>query len=194
MIRTIPLQRSVRSQKALLLNDMIPSLILLATGVGTLLIGTNTKLAVANIVSGGLISVFGFREWRGLSKEHHHRVQWYDVVSGGVMMLDAAMMYKPWKGFQPADLYFAISLFLILKGFSVIKPRRIRLLKLSDDGFSIRTGPLFRLQSEWKDVEDVSMDGTSLVVLTRKGKKKISLRRVENRDEVYQALLSAFKK
>jgi len=194
MTRTIPLQRTARSQKLLLLNDMIPSLILLATGVGTLLSGTNTKLAIANIVSGGLISVFGVREWRGLSKEHHHRIQWYDVVSGCVIMLDAVMMYKPWKGFQPADLYFALSLFLILKGFSVIKPKGIRLLKISEDGFSIRTGPFFGLRMEWKDVENVSMNGTSLVVSTHEGTKKISLRLVENRDEVYQALLSVVKK
>jgi hypothetical protein len=193
MTQTIELRRSIKRQKAQLLNDIIPSLILLLTGIGTLLSGTNKNLALANIISGGLIVIFGSKEWRGLSREHHHRIQWYDVVSGGVMMLDAAMMYKPWKGFQPADLYFVMSVFLILKGFSVIKIKKIRKLKISDEGFTLRTNLFVRLQCSWRDVENVSMDGTSLVVLTREGEKKLSLRRVENRNEVFEALLSSLK-
>jgi len=194
MTQFIGLRRSAKGEKVLLLNDMIPSLILLITGIGTLLSRANTSLALANIVSGGLILAVGARKWRALSKQYHQRIQWYDVVSGGVMLLDAAMMYKPWKGFQPADIYFALSIFLILKGLALIKPKDLRRLKISDEGFAIRTGPFFRLRCLWKDVETITMDDTSLVVLTPEGEKRISLRRVENKDEVYQAILASLKK
>ncbi|HTR81237.1 MAG TPA: hypothetical protein VMM58_06360 [Bacteroidota bacterium] len=193
MDQIIELHRSARNEKILLLNDIFPAIILFGSGVQTLLSEGSTKVALINIVSGGLILVFGTREWRALSKHHHRRIQWYDVASGVVMLLNVYSMYKPWKGFQPADLYLALALFLLLRGFSIIRLPHRRKLTLSENEFTIRTRPLSFLRCSWKDVEKISMENSTLVVLTSTGKKKISLRQIENKDDAYLALQAFFE-
>lgn len=122
MDRIIKLELSANRKKILLINDLVPALILLVTGFQSAQAGTMNAVTIVNIVSGGLLATFGLREWRSLGRHHRDTVQWYDFVSGAVMMLNAATMYKPWKGFQPANLYFAVSLLLLLKSFSIVKP------------------------------------------------------------------------
>ena len=195
MDRVIRLELYANRKKILLANDLIPAAILLFTGLTSLEGGTQIPLALINIISGGLLVSFGLREWRSLGRPVHHKIQWYDVVSGLVMMLDAGMMYKPGRGFQPAHLYFIASLILMLKGLSIIKsPSLFRRLTISDAGFRLKTGLFFWLHYRWEDILGLAMDDNVLHVTTLEGDRRISLKKIANRDEVYSALTSSLPK
>ena len=188
MKRVIKLELSAKRKKALVANDMVPAIILFITGVLTLTDGMNNMLALLNIICGAAIVLAGVREWRSLQVPVHHRIGWYDVICGIVMMIDAVQMYKPWKGFQPAWFYFGLSIFILLKGFGVVKPIGIRRLTITDDEFIIRTGPFTRLRSRWDATERVTMDKGKLIVSTPSGQRTISLRKTANAEEVLAAL------
>jgi len=194
MEKVIKLEVSARRKKVLLLNDLIPAVILFFTGATSAAAGGFTLLAATNILSGGLLVTFGVREWRSLGRESGGKIQWYDLVSGVVMGIDAASMYKPWKGFQPADLYAILALFLMLKGFGVIRvPEPFRGLTISEAGFGLRTGPFSRSSFTWEDVEGISREGHHLLVRTKTGVSNISLRRISSPREVEEALVTSFE-
>ena len=191
MNRTIDLELSSGKKKLLLVSDLFTSLILLQAGFETLQSGSNLLLASVNILSGGSLLAVGIREWRSIKKILHNRIQWLDVVSGLVMMINTGIMYKPWKGFQPAYIYALLSIFLILKGFSLIRKPGFRKLIISDRGFKIRTGAFSKLYCSWTEVEQVLQKGKTLIVVTNNGERQISMRNIENKNEAYAALVSS---
>lgn len=192
MKRVIKLELTANRKKILLANDIIPAVILLFTGFASLIAGTLSSLTIINIVSGGLLVSFGVREWRSLGRPRHHRIEWYDLVSGIVMMLDAWAMYKPWKGFQPAYLYCFASLFLVLKGFSIIKPPGFfHRLTVSDTGFTLRAGPFSSLHCMWEETIQIVLNDGILEIATPRGSRRISLKKIANKDEVLSAITSS---
>ena len=192
MNRTLKLELSANRKKILLANDIVPAAILLFTGLNSLKEGTHTSLALINILSGGLLLSFGVRAWRSLGRPVHHKVEWYDVVTGIVMMLDAWTMYKPWKGFQPAYLYSVLSLFYVLKGFSIIKPPGFfHRLTISDTGFTLRAGLFSSLHCMWEETIQIVLNDGILEIATPRGSRRISLKKIANRDEVLSTLTSS---
>ena len=191
MSRIIELELSEKRKKALLLNDAYPALLLIYTGLDTILSGGNVSLSIGNLAIGAVSLVFALHEWRSLGRNIHHRIQWFDVMSGVMMLTDAVTMYKPWKGFQPAWFYAAIAVFIILRGFSVIKTIGIRRLTITEEGFSIRTHFHSVLRCRWDEVKTISLLDHSLVVETTHGTRSFSLRRVANKEELLAALLAA---
>jgi hypothetical protein len=188
MKHVIKLELSAKRKKALLINDMVPAFILVFTGITTLQESAGIALGFVNVLFGGAMIAAGVREWRSLRAPSHHRIQWYDIISGSVMMLDAVTMYKPWKGFQPAWFYAAASLLVILKGFSVFKPVGIRRLTLTDDGFTVRTGLFSSLHCRWDEIDRIAIVGNRLIVYTQSGERSLSFSKITNHGEVLAVL------
>ena len=191
MKRTLDLSLSAARKKIILFNDLYPAVILIFTGIISLKEGNRIPLAALNILSGGTLLLFGIIEWRSLGKRIHRRIQWFDIACGAVMMFDTVMMYKPWKGFQPAYLYALLSFFLILKGFSLIRPPAIRRLTVNEESFNIRTGPFSRLHCSWNEMQKITLNGGVLEATTTSGVMTISLRKIANAAEVSTLLSEA---
>ena len=193
MNRTIELKLSITKRRMLLLNDLLTAVILLLAGFEVMDNGNNILLALVNISSGAALLFVGIREWRSMTKLFHSRVQWLDVVSGLVMMINTGIMYKPWKGFQPAYIYGLLSIFLILKGFSIIRTPNTRKLIISERDFYIKAGMYKRLKCKWDEVESFSLENKTIVVAAKNGSMKVSLRNIENKEEAYEALVTALQ-
>ena len=191
MDRVLHLEVSARKKRILLPNDLIPAALLLFTGLSAVIGGSFGWVAGANILCGGLMVVFGVREWRSLSRREHRKVEWYDIVSGIVMIIDAATMYKPWKGFQPADLYIATGLFIILRGFAIIKfDRSVRRLILSDQGFSLRMGLFSSFRFGWNEILQMDRREHLLTIVTSEGPREISLGRVSDPEKIQEEIFA----
>jgi len=193
MNRVIKLELSANRKKILLINDLVPAVVLLLTGVNSLKAGTVNSLTFINLLSGGLVVIFGLREWRSLKQHERHKIQWYDLVSGIVLMLNAATMYKP-GGFQPAHLYFAASVLIILKALSIIEPISLfRRLTISNAGFTLKTGPFSWYRYSWNDVVDLEIRDHVLNITTSKGQRQISLKKIADTEEMNSALTSSLR-
>lgn len=194
MHRVIKLELSANRKKILLINDLVPAVVLLVTGVNSLRENTGNYLTFVNLISGGLVIVFGLREWRSFKRHVHHKIQWYDLVSGIVLMLNAATMYKPLRAFQPAHLYFAASVLTILKALSIIEPIILfRRLTISDAGFTLRIGPFSRYHFLWNEIVDIEIRDQALNITTLKGQRHISLKKIADTEEMGSALTSTLR-
>jgi hypothetical protein len=121
IVRVVKLHLTQRRKRALLINDTYPGFMIAVAGVSMLQSGQWNVLGIANIIAGAALVRFGVKEWRSSAGEESHGIQWFDVFGGVVTILDALAIYKPWKGFQPAWLYFAVGLAAITKGVFGIK-------------------------------------------------------------------------
>jgi hypothetical protein len=192
--QTLVLTISQKKKKMFLANELFPAVIILFTGLMSLQIGTEYLLAYINIFSGAVILLFGIKEWRSLTVPVRHGINLYEVVSGAVMMADSLLMYKPTKGFQPAMIYAVLSIAIMLKGFSIVKPPNIRKLVVSDTGIRLRINPFVRLKIPWDDVRSLSITDGKLVVTSIHGKKSISLRSIGNVHEMDEFLSAECRK
>ena len=194
MKRVIKLELSANRKKILLTNDLVPAVILLVTGLNSLRDGTSNALTFINILSAGLLVIFGLREWRSLKQSGHNKIQWYDLVSGIVLMINAATMYRPGKGFQPAHLYFAASVLIILKGLSVIEPINLfHRLTISNAGFTLRIGPFSYYRFAWNEIVDFEIKDHVLNITTLQGQRQISLKKIAYTEEMNLALSSSLQ-
>jgi hypothetical protein len=122
-------------------------------------------------------------------------VNWLEVVIGAMLLLEAWQMHHPGKIFQPAICYAVIAVATI--GAAVFHDRvpHLRILRIDSEGFSIRTSPFQKISVRWGGLDKISRDGNNLHVCQKGGPEKaISLRRVENREEVFTDLQSAAAK
>ncbi len=109
-----------------------------------------------------------------------------------VTILDALAIYKPWKGFQPAWLYFAVGLAAIAKGVFVSKLPGLWRLIIFSDGFKIRTSPCSSLKSKWNETETLVFDGARIRMTPKNGKlQSLKLRGIGNASEAADVLLDA---
>lgn len=190
--RTVKLHLGQRQRRALLINDTYPGILTVLAGISLFQSGQSPLLGGASIVAGFLLVAFGVKEWRSSSGEPHHGVQWFDVFGGVVTIVNAFAIYKPWKGFQPATLYFLAGLVVIAKGVFASKIPRRRRLTITNNGFKIRTSPFRVLRMPWNDIALLTV-GESKVSVTKKdnSERGISLRRVANSSEAGAALIDS---
>jgi hypothetical protein len=159
-------------------------------GVSMLGSGQFTLIAIANIIAGMALIRFGVKEWRSSAREEPHGIQWFDVFGGVVTILDALTIYKPWKGFQPAWLYFAVGLAAIAKGVFNIKFPNFRRLTIFNDGFKIRTSPISVFKSNWNDMQSVGVEGSKIYLTTKNNKQRsLKLKGIENAGEAAETLI-----
>ena len=192
IVRVVKLRPTQRRKRALLINDTYPGIMIAVAGFAMLESGQFTIIAFANIVAGAALVRFGVKEWRSSAGKESHGIQWFDVIGGVVTILDALTIYKPWKGFQPAWLYFAVGLAAIAKGVLGIKIPGFRRLTIFTDGFKIRRSPFSSLKSTWSDTQSLAFDGHH-IHLTAKNttKRSFKLRGIENASEATEALMDA---
>lgn len=149
-------------------------------------------LGIANIIAGAALVRFGVKEWRSSAGEESHGIQWFDVFGGVVTILDALAIYKPWKGFQPAWLYFAVGLPAITKGVFGIKFPNFRRLTIFTDGFKIHKSPFSSIKSKWSDTESLAFEGPKISLTMKNNiKRSFKLRGIENVSEAAEALAEA---
>ncbi|GEM_PF-2041788 len=192
IIRVVTLYPSQRRKRARLINDIYPGIIIVVAGISMLGSGQFTLLAIANIIAGAALVRFGLKEWRSSAREEPHGIQWFDVFGGVVTILDALTIYKPWKGFQPAWLYFAVGLAAITKGVFNIKIPTFRHLTIFADGFKIRISPFSVFSSKWSDMQSLEF-AESRINLTPKNSKTrlLKLHGIENATEAAEVLMEA---
>lgn len=192
IVRVIELRVNQRRKRARLVNDIYPGIMITFAGISILGSGQFTLVAIANIVAGVALARFGVKEWRSSAEKEPDGIQWFDVFGGVVTILDALTIYKPWKGFQPAWLYFAVGTAAIAKGVFKIRFPNFRRLTIFTDGFTIRTSPFSAFKSGWGDMRSLEF-AASKIHLTRKDDKRrtIKLRGIENGAEAAGALIEA---
>ena len=192
VVRIVKLHRTQRRKRSRLINDTYPGIIVAIAGLSMLESGQLTLLAFANIIAGVAFVRFGVKEWRSSPEKESHGIQWFDVFGGVVTILDAMAIYKPWKGFQPAWLYFAVGLAAITKGVFAIKIPGFRRLTIFKDGFKIRTSPFSALKSKWSDIESLGFEGPKIHLTAKNNaRRSFKLRGVENVSEAIDALKEA---
>ena len=192
IVRIVKLHLTQRRRRSLLINDTYPGIMIAVAGFGMLEGGQFNILAFASIIAGIALVRFGVKEWRSFPGEESHGIQWVDVIGGVVTILDAMTIYKPWKGFQPAWLYFAVGLAAITKGLFNIKIPGFRRLTIFKDGFKIRTSPFSALKSQWGDVGVLEFEGQKIHLTSKNNiKRSFKLHGVENVSEATDALRKA---
>jgi hypothetical protein len=128
-----------------------------------------------------------FRKGR---EEGAHGRNWVSLFAGVVLLLD---WYLGVRGGGKV-----ISPSLVTAGIAFLQPRldalarRRRALRITGDGLDLRLGRFRRLHARWRDVLRVEASGAELrLVLNDGGVRRISLRRVSNREQVVGAALEA---
>lgn len=151
-------------------------------------------LFAAECTAGAALAVVIVREarqrFRKGGEERAHGRNWVSLFAGAVLLLD---WYLGVRGGGKL-----VSPSLIAAGIAFLQPRldararRHRALRITRDGLDLRLGRLRRLHARWRDVLRVEESGRELrLVLTDGGVRRISLRRVINREQVVQAALEA---
>ena len=192
IVRVVKLDLNQRRKRWLLINDTYPGIMIAVAGVGILDSGQFTIIAFANIIAGAALIRFGVKEWRSSPGKESRGIHWFDVIGGVVTILDALTIYKPWKGFQPAWLYFGVGLAAIAKGVFGIKIPSFRRLVIFTDGFKIRTSPFSAFKSKWSDTQSLEFEGAKIHLTEKKNKKRsYTLRGTENASEAIDALMEA---
>jgi hypothetical protein len=192
IVRIVKLHLTQRRKRSLLINDTYPGIMIAVAGFGMIGSGQFTIIAFANIIAGAALIRFGVKEWRSSPEKESHGIQWFDVIGGVVTILDALAIYKPWKGFQPAWLYFAVGLAAIAKGIFGIKILGFRRLTIFTDGFKIRRSPFSSLKSKGSDIQSLTFDGHNIHLKAKNDtKRSYKLRGIENASEATEALMEA---
>jgi hypothetical protein len=122
-------------------------------------------------------------------------VNWLEVVTGVMLLLEAWQMHHPGNIFQPAICYAVIALATIVTAVLHSRVPHLRVLRIESEGFSIRTSPFRKISVQWGDADKISYEGNTLHASLKGGvEKRISLRRVENKEEVFKELRSVAAK
>jgi len=172
-------------------SHLTPALMLIITGGQALLHGEHEHMWVDLLsVALGLTLMVAFtREFRRKSGHHHGRVGWFDVIAGLVIMMEGFEKIHPGKWFQPGTLLMTVGAVTVLIGFQHQRLPKLRRLKCTDQGFSIRTRPFAWLSMPWERVEGIELEDTRLII-RRAGTtpRRFNLSRIENRAEVAEML------
>ena len=190
--KIIILKPTPARKRALMVNDALPGVLLLINGLGALgEESSNTVLTYLNIAAGVAVIVALVYEWKRGNSESHRIVSWFDVIAGMVLIVEAINRHHPGRWFQPAIFYFLIGVLTIVRGLFHSRFPSFRRLVLDEKGFVLRTSPFRRLKLNWDEVDSVSLEGMILSVKIKNGKTHtISLRRVENREEIVEGIHS----
>jgi len=188
---TILLEPTKRRERIRVVNDAIPGIILLTTGLGAIVAQglTREPMPYIDVIVGALVVRYAVTELKG----HHpsRRVSWFDILGGIVIIIDAINQYKPWKHFQPAHLLFLVGVLTIARAILAEKIPKLRRAVIGHEKLFVRTTPLRALSLEWSDIVRIAWSDTTLEFVTGRRSTRLSLRRVENRLEVIHAILDA---
>ena len=184
----VSLKRTQHVRRVMLLNDLLPGIIVVLSGISLFESGLHFLVAAVNILAGCALLFFGIKEWRS-DPEEESGFNWVDIFGGIVVALDATAMYKPWKGFQPAWVNFLLAIAIVLRGFFPSLFPRLRKLRIDRNGFSIRFSPFSSYECVWSSIESLSTEPTSFTLHYQDGSSRsFSLNKVENRQEVLETL------
>ncbi len=193
--RTILLKPTLKQKRAMMINDAIPGFLLLVNGIMGL--GEETRegqYALLNIIAGIAMFLALVYEMRRKYSTGHKMVFWFGVITGLVLMIDAMNKWNERKIFQPALFYYLIGLFTVIRGLYHTRFPSARRLVITDEGFLLRTSPFRKIQIKWDDLETITMEDKVLIVTCKSGEiRKISLRRVESREEVFSLICSVYQ-
>ncbi|MBB4636155.1 hypothetical protein [Longimicrobium terrae] len=194
----IPIQDRAQSVAgaAELVGHMAAAVGVLGAAAGQLPVRTpgTALLFAVECAAGAALAVVIVREarqrFRKRREERAHGRNWVSLFAGAVLLLD---WYLGVSGGGKI-----ISPSLVAAGIAFMQPRldalarRHRALRITGDGLDLRLGRLRRVHARWRDVLRVEASGTELrLVLTDGGVRRISLRRVINREQVVRAALEA---
>jgi hypothetical protein len=189
--KTIYFTKTLRARRAQMLNDFLPAFLLVLSGIDGLTApnSEHSQMALLNIVVGGGLIVAMIFEWRKNTVHSHTLISRMDIFVGVVLFVEALNRYKSWKGFQPAYLYFLLSVVTILRGLFHSKLPKLRRMTLDDEGFKARVSPFSKLRLQWKEISSLSIGESSIEFQSHQGRTyRLGLRRIQNRDEVAAAL------
>jgi hypothetical protein len=184
---TIYLKPTPARKRALMINDALPGIILLINGIAYW--GDQSahgKYALINIIVGiAVIIAFRFE----LKTGKHKVVNWFDIIAGIVLIVEGINKHHPDKIFQPALFYFLLGIIIITRGIFHSRFPSIRKLIYDDSGFTLRPNPLRGYKLTWKEITSLEMIKTTIYINTQAGKShKVNLRRVENRNEIFETM------
>ncbi len=188
---TIPLEPTKRMERIRVVNDAIPGIILLITGLGALAAQglTRDPMPYIDVVVGALVLRFAVTELNG--HRPSRRVSWFDILGGIVIIIDAINQYKPWKHFQPAYLLLLVGILTITRAIFLEKMPKRRRAVISQEKLFVRTAPFRALTLRWSEIVRISPSETALEIVTGRRSTRLSLRRFQNRLEVIHAILDA---
>ncbi|HEY3295475.1 MAG TPA: hypothetical protein VGL38_08550 [bacterium] len=189
--KTLHLKLTHRAHMAQHRSHLAPALMLIILGMGELVQGEQEHLALnlLGIAAGLALMILFKREASRKGAHSHSRVAWYDVVAGVVIMMEGVHKLHGHKWWQPGTLTMAAGFVVMLAGILQQKLPKLRRLRVTDHGFSLRTRPISSLAMAWSDVESIELKDNRLTVHRKGGgERRISLKRIENRAEALQML------
>lgn len=194
---TIYFQPTQKVKFARAFNHLVPGVLLLLVGIESLSHGDSEHLvfALLGIGAGTALIISFIRDMRQTTYAKHHGAHWFDIFAGIVIGLEAWHKYKPEKGFQPATLLFIVGVVTFLLGIFHGKLSQFACLTYDENGFLARTSPFHKLQLAWKDIAAVrAVNNAIQITTTNEERRKINLRRVENKKEVVDFLEAQWRK
>ena len=186
----VRLKPTLARKRGMMINDVLPGVILLINGVSELIEPSeHRKFALLNIIVGAAV-IIAFRfELKHHSVSGHKAIKWFDIIAGTVLMVEAANRYHAGKIFQPALFYFLIGVVGILRGVFQEQFPTFRKLASDNTGFILRLNPFRKYEIRWKEIAAIDMVNTTLRIKTVNDKiYNIRLRRVENRNEIFETI------
>jgi hypothetical protein len=181
---TITLGLSKRRQRAQVLNDALPGIVLFFVGLRAFINNglTYDPMPYIGVIVGVVVMRSALEElW-----SHHTSKQrnWFDISSGIVIVIEAASQYKSYKGLQPAHLLILVGVLTILRGLFADKIPQLQRVMITDDSFFARKSLLSSVSLKWNDFTRIHRAPAALSFDLKKGSKVLSLRHMENRSEV----------
>jgi hypothetical protein len=190
MSRTIiHLKPKKLKQRIQVINDALPGILLLYTGLGALM-DQGLKQAVIPFISvtvGIVVVRSAIEELR--SSTAQKKINWFGISGGCVILLEAANRYKPYKGFQPAHLLALAGVITILRGIFPEKFPRFRRVELTDEGLFARTKPFLSIKFLWNDLVRIDRSPSMLTFVFEQRTSKLRLKHIENRVEVMDKII-----
>ncbi len=188
MTTTIHLKPRLALKRVQVLNDSLPGIILLFSGLETLSNKgfTHDVVPYVSVVLGVFVIRWAIEEVRRETTQR--RVKWFDIVAGLVMIVDAVNRYNVHKAFQPAHLLILAGILSILRGTFAEKLPGLRRVVLKDEGIFARTSVFHSFSCSWSDIDKIERDNSALLFILRNGSKRLKLNRAENRAEVIRKI------
>jgi hypothetical protein len=190
--KIIPLHLTEKAKRGKLFAHLSPGILLLLIGVEALISGTSEHLWLDLLsIAAGLGLLFLLRrEIKGKSGHvEHPSVHWFEVVAGAVLVLEGVHHLHPGHWFQPGVLTILVGAAVAAMGIFSRRLDKLQRLEISAEGFYLRPRMISRLRMRWDELKDARLDGTTLSLQTKAGtERRISLRRIQNREEVLKAL------
>jgi hypothetical protein len=188
VIHLIPSKRKRRFQ---VINDAIPGMIILYTGLETLMDHgfSHAILPYVSIAVGIMVIHSAIDELR--NKKSRREINWFDISGGCVIIIEAVNRYNPQKGFQPAHLLIFAGIVTILRGVFAERFPKLRLVKLSEEGLFARTNPFRSISFQWSDLVRIDQSASALMFHLGQRALKLHLRQAGNREDVMEKILGA---